>query len=71
MVGVPVADDHGIDGGRLHALKEAWGDAVAGIDQQPEAVGLDDVAGAGLPGRWAGAAAPEHSQVDGPIPARS
>jgi hypothetical protein len=60
VVGMSVADEHGVDvlGGRS-ALQPLHG-SVAGVEQQPEPVVLHEVAAARLVGRRPGAAATEH-----------
>jgi hypothetical protein len=51
VVGVLVADEHGVDLGGIEALEQSRQGRVPGVDQQHEAVVLEQVATARLPRR--------------------
>jgi hypothetical protein len=62
VVGVAVTDEDRIDVGGVDPLQQARHDGVAGIDQEPEAVMLHQVAAARLPGRRPGTAPADHGE---------
>ena len=62
MVGMAMADEHGIDLGRQEP-EQPGQHRVAGIDEQPEPVVLEQVAAAGFARRRPRAAATDDAQL--------
>ena len=65
VVGMAVADEHGIDLGGRQEPEQPGQHCVAGIDQQPEPVVLEQVAAAGFARRGPRAAATDDAQLHG------
>jgi hypothetical protein len=63
VVGVAVTDEDRINLGGVDPLQQARHDGVAGIDQEPEAAMLHQVAAARLPGRRPGPAPADHGEL--------
>ena len=62
VVGVPVADEHGVE--RRRALGgQGGGHAVSGVDQQAESVVVDEVAAARLARARVGATSPDDGEL--------
>jgi hypothetical protein len=62
-----VGHQHGIELAGIHALEEACGNRIAGVDEQAEGIALEEIAAAGLPRSREGAAATEDGQPHAPI----
>jgi hypothetical protein len=65
VIGVPVADEHGVELADGHVLEQPWHGRVTRIDEQPEAVVLDQEAAARLARLGPGTARAENSEPHG------
>jgi hypothetical protein len=65
VIGVAMADQHGIHGFSRRSFQQSWQGRVPRIDQQQEAIVFDEVTATRLTRPWPGATSAEHDDPHG------